>query len=83
MIYSKSYWEYWLGVYVEGDKLSYTDNQSYRIYDYLNDLYGFDSFKEVVDFACIHHPEWKLKEYIVYDYENRIVERGSKGLESQ
>jgi len=83
LIYIGMFWEHWLGVYLEDDGFSYTDNKSYRIYDYLNDIYGFNSFKEVVDFACIHHPEWKLKEYIVYDYENRIVERGSKGIESQ
>jgi len=78
MIYS-TFWDHWLGVYVEDDGLSYTDNQSYRVYDYLNDIYGFNSFKGIVDFACIHHPEWKLKDYIVYDYENRIVETGSSG----
>ena len=79
MIYSGSVWDHWLGVYVEDDGLSYTDNESYRIYDYLNDIYGFNSFKGIVDFACIHHPEWKLKDYIVYDYENKIIETGSSG----
>ena len=79
MIYVKSCWEHWLAVYVEDDGLSYTDNQSYRIYDYLNDIYGFNSFKGIVDFACLHHPEWKLKKYIVYDYESRIVETGPNG----
>jgi len=79
MIYIKSCWEHWLAVYVEDDGLSYTDNQSYRIYDYLNDIYGFNSFKGIVDFACLHHPEWKLKKYIVYDYESRIVETGPNG----
>jgi len=79
MIYIKSCWEHWLAVYVEDDGLSYTDNQSYRIYDYLNDIYGFNSFKGIVDFACLHHPEWKLKKYIVYDYESRIIETGPNG----
>ncbi len=76
LIYSGMFWDHWLGVYVEGDKLSYTDNKSYVVYDYLNDIYGFDSFKEIVDFARIHHPEWKLKDYVVYDYDMNVVEEG-------
>jgi len=79
MIYSGSFWDHWLAVYVEDDGLSYTDNEHYVVYDYLNDIYGFNSFKGIVDFACIHHPDWKLKVYIVYNYENRIVETGLSG----
>lgn len=77
--YSGTIYKHWIAVYVEDVGLSYTDLQYYIVYDYLKDIYGFKSFKEIVDFACIHYPGWELEDYIVYDYENRIVERGSDG----
>ena len=76
MIYSGSFWDHWLAVYLEDDGFSYTDNQSYVNYDYIKDIYRFNDFEEIVDFACIHHPEWKLKEYVVYDYDMNVVEEG-------
>ena len=58
-----------LAVYLEGDKLSYTNCQFY--------FYGFNNFEEIVDYDCNVMGE-ELKEYIVYNYENKIVAEGYK-----
>ncbi|MBA7552545.1 hypothetical protein ES705_45113 [subsurface metagenome] len=54
-----------IAVYVE-EELSFTDNRSYH--------YGFDSFREIVEFDCKYFPDKEIKKYIVKDYENNIIE---------
>ena len=76
IFFKGTFWKHMLAVYVEDVGLSYTDIKSYIVYDYEKDIYGFDSFKEIVDFACIHHPDWKLKRYVVCNYDMNVVEEG-------
>ena len=64
--YSDTSIKHMIAVYVE-EELSFTDNGLYH--------YGFDSFREIVEFDCKYY-FWskELKKYIVKDYENNIVE---------
>ncbi len=68
IFYKGTYKKHALAVYVE-EELSFTDNRVYH--------YGFNSFKEIVEFDCKYYFWFKeLKKYIVSDYENNIVEVG-------
>jgi len=72
IIFDRTFLRHCIAVYVEDDGLSFTDCKWY------SDNYGcfFDTFREVVDFDCVYHPDYKLKKYIVYDYWNNEVEVG-------
>jgi hypothetical protein len=63
-----------IAVYKEGDKLSFTENQYY----FNNDGHFFNTFKEIINFEC-KLLDLKLEVYIVYDYENNIIEYNFKG----
>jgi len=55
---------HWIGIYVE-DKLSFTNNRMY--------YYGFDTFREIVEFGTSQTGhEWT--KYTIYDYDMNIVE---------
>ena len=60
-----------IAVFVENGYLSIVDFSYY--------FYGFDTFREIVDFNekyMIPHREWS--KYIVYDFCNDIVEKATK-----
>lgn len=57
-------------IYVEDGGMSFTNNQ-----DYFNN-YGnwFNSFEEIKNFLYIYHPPgYQIKEFIIKNYENRII----------
>ena len=59
---------HFLGVFVEDGKYTYSNNQHYH------PIYA-DNFREIVE----HYFSYQLKEfksYRVYDYDNKIVEKG-------
>lgn len=57
-------------IYVESGGMSFTTNQ-----DYFNN-YGnyFNDFEEIKNFLYINHPPgYRMKEFIIKSYENRII----------
>jgi len=68
-IFDNTLFQHYIAVYDEGIWYSITDNQNY--------YFGFDNFREIVDYVCyIRLKIWT--EYIVYDYWNNIVEQVTK-----
>jgi len=64
-IYDNTLYKHYVAVYVEGFWYSITDCRYY--------YFGFDNFKEIVDYVCdIRLKDWT--KYIVYDYWNDEVE---------
>jgi hypothetical protein len=72
--YSGTIKKHWIAVYIEEDKMSFTDNQYY----FNNYGYFFDTFREIVEFDCKYFPDKELRKYTVNDYENNIVEERYK-----
>lgn len=68
-IYDNTWYKHYVAVYNEGIWYSITDNRSY--------YFGFDDFREIVDYVCyIRFKIWT--KYIVYDYWNDIIEQVTK-----
>ena len=68
-IYDNTLYQHYVAVYNEDIWYSITDNQYY--------YFGFDNFKEIVDYDCyIRNKVWT--KYIVYDYWNNIIEQVTK-----
>jgi len=63
--YQKTLISHYLAVYRENNKYSFTDNQYY--------YYGFDTFRDIVEESGKHTGLIWTK-YIVYDYNNDIIE---------
>ncbi len=64
-IFDNTFYQHYVAVYVEDIWYSITDNRYY--------YFGFDTFREIVDYVCeIRDKVWT--KYIVYDYWNDIVE---------
>ena len=64
-IWDNTFYQHFVAVYDEGIWYSITDNRYY--------YWGFDDFREIVDYVCdIREKVWR--KYIVYDYWNKIVE---------
>ena len=68
-IYDNTLFTHYVAVYNENIWYSITDCQDY--------YFGFDDFREIVDYVCdIRLKTWT--KYIVYDYWNDIVEQATK-----
>lgn len=64
-IYDNTWYKHYVAVYDEGIWYSITDCRDY--------YFGFDDFREIVDYVCdIRSKIWT--KYIVYDYRNDILE---------
>jgi len=64
-IFDNTFYQHYVAVYVEDIWYSITDNRYY--------YFGFDTFREIVDYVCdIRDNVWT--KYIVYDYWDDIVE---------
>lgn len=64
-IWDNTFYQHFVAVYNEDIWLSITDDQNY--------YFGFDDFREIVDYVCdIRDKVWT--KYIVYDYWDDIVE---------
>ncbi len=64
-IFDNTFYHHYIAVYVENIWYSITDNRYY--------YFGFDTFREIVDYVCdIRDKIWT--KYIVYDYWDDIVE---------
>ena len=64
-IYDNTRYKHYVAVYNEDIWYSITDNRYYH--------YGFDTFREIVEYVCdIRDKDWT--KYIVYDYWDDIVE---------
>jgi len=64
-IYDNTWYKHYVAVYNEDIWYSITDNSYY--------YFGFDDFREIVDYVCdIRDKNWT--KYIVYDYWDDIVE---------
>lgn len=73
IFYNGTSYNHCIAVYVEEGGMSFTDNWYY----FNNWGNWFETFREIVDFDCSELPDnLELKKYIVYDYENEIVEIG-------
>jgi len=68
-IFDNTLYQHYVAVYDEDIWYSITDCQNY--------YFGFDNFKEIVEYVChIRLKTWT--EYIVYDYWNNIIEQVTK-----
>ena len=68
-IFDNTLFQHYVAVYDEGIWYSITDNQNY--------YFGFDDFREIVDYVCdIRDKIWT--KYIVYGYWNDIIEQVTK-----
>ncbi|MBA7540662.1 hypothetical protein ES705_32961 [subsurface metagenome] len=64
-IYDNTFYTHYVAIYDEDIWYSITDNRNYH--------FGFDSFREIVDYVCeIRDKVWT--KYIVYDYWNDEIE---------
>ncbi len=64
-IYYNTFYKHYVAVYVEAIWYSVTNGRYY--------YFGFDTFREIVDYVCdMGDKEWR--KYIVYDYWNDVVE---------
>jgi len=61
---------HYIAIYVEDDEMAFSDNWLYTPMQK-------DSFAEIVDYDCWLQGR-ELKNYIVYNYKNNIVEEGYK-----
>jgi hypothetical protein len=69
VIYERDLISHFLCVFVEDNRYTYSSNFNYVPLSYVN------TFKDVVNHYLPFQTK-KFKEYIVYDYNNNIVERG-------
>ena len=68
-IFDNTLFQHYVAVYNENIWYSITDCRDY--------YFGFDNFREIVDYVCdIRLKNWT--KYIVYDYWNDIVEQATK-----
>ena len=70
IFYKGTFERHWIAVYIEEDKMSFTDNQYYSLY--FGKTYS-NTFREIVEFDCKYFPNEELRKYIVYDYENNVI----------
>lgn len=68
IFYNGTISKHWIAIYVEEDKMSFTSNQYFS-------FRRFNTFKEIVEYDNEYGPN-KWRKYIIYNYENNIVETG-------
>jgi len=62
--------EHLITIYIEGGGMSFTDVQYY----FDNHGKKFNNSEEIKNLLCASHPGYRIKEYIIHSYENRIIE---------